>query len=72
VLCAVRATYTVGGRFPGLSWASKGILYEAEADTLCSFKRGAQRRSNDGLSSMQEQTLKRPKSGSKFIHELFM
>ena len=29
------------------------------------------RRSNDGLSSMQKQTLKRSKSGSKFIHEQF-
>ena len=28
-------------------------------------------RSNDGLSSMQKQTLKRSKSGSKFIHEQF-
>ena len=29
------------------------------------------RQSNDGLSSMQKQTLKRYKSGSKFIHEQF-
>ena len=29
------------------------------------------RRSNGVLSSMQKQTLKRPKSGSKFIHEQF-
>ena len=26
---------------------------------------------NDGLSSMQKQTMKRSKSGSKFIHEQF-
>ena len=36
------------------------------------FRLGApKRRSNDGLSSMQKQTLKRSKSGSKFIHEQF-